>query len=93
MQSLKELTDLILRDNDLSDVHTGSVLPALTKLQVLDIRGNAPIFDAVRWNTTFALDTRRVPRNIHALRKLEQAGCVVLVDDTALRAPSCPCCK
>ena len=29
----------------------------------------------------------------HALRKLEQAGCVVLVDDTALRAPSCPCCK
>ena len=38
-------------------------------------------------------DTRRVPRNIHAVRRLEKTGCVVLVDDTALRAPSCPCCK
>ena len=63
---------------------------ALKALEVLDIRGNAALFDATG---SIITHPRRVPRNVHALGQLEKTGCIVLVDDEALRAPSCPCCK
>ena len=88
--ALPRLTDLIVGDNNLSDLHTGAVLKALANLEVFDIRGNSALFDAEGSSFT---NPRRVPRNVHAVRQLEKRGCVVLVDNTALRAPSCTCCQ
>ena len=97
--ALPQLTDLVLADNELSDLHTGGVLKALTRLEVLDIRGNAHIFDDDAGAGRFCLPSpglqhpRRVARNAQAVCNLEKGGCVVLVDASQLRAPSCPCCK